>query len=44
VITELKARLDVPIIAGGFIHKRDVIAAIQRARWRFPRPVPNWSM
>ena len=46
VIAELKARLDVPIIAGGFIHeKEDVIAAIQAGALAVSASRPEiWSM
>ncbi len=46
VIAELKARLDVPIIAGGFIHeKEDVIAAIQAGAMAVSASRPEiWSM
>lgn len=46
VIATLKERLDVPIIAGGFIHeKEDVIAALQAGALAVSASSPNtWSM
>ena len=46
VIATLKARADVPIIAGGFIHeKEDVIAALQAGALAVSSSSPNiWSM
>ncbi len=46
VIATLKERVDVPIIAGGFIHeKEDVIAALQAGALAVSASSPNtWSM
>ena len=46
VIAELRQRLDVPIIAGGFIQeKEDVIAAIQAGALAVSASLPEiWSM
>ena len=46
VIAELRQRVDVPIIAGGFIHeKEDVIAAIQAGALAVSASRPEiWSM
>ncbi len=46
VIATLKARVDIPIIAGGFIHeKEDVIAALQAGALAVSASSPSiWSM
>ena len=46
VITTLKARVDIPIIAGGFIHeKEDVIAALSAGALAVSASCPDiWSM
>ena len=46
VIASLKERVDIPIIAGGFIHeKEDVIAALQAGALAVSASSPNiWSM